>query len=392
MLCTLAFLMVAVSWSPLLPGLFSVNSSLFFLGSFVPFAAIIGYQQRLNIRLVLICCTLLAVSLLSLMLTQSTTLWNRTAPLGFILFAAYYIARDRRLVESLCAALSVWLGVGIVMSMTGLFYAYVGGDPLLAIENPDGRDNLLYLTTMSGPPLGNVIRPSWVYDEPGAFSFLICSVVALRHVLKRATKWSWLLMIGGLVTLSLTHALLMVVFLLFHLGVLRTTALAALLVTGVHSLAPEVEDLDFVTARFVIEDGRLAGDNRSDQIENFMNIASVQTLFFGNIECHDRPDRSCDEHGDISSSPATPTYYGGLILLMAQIATHAALVIAFFKRRDLRLPAMFLTILLLQRPYFAGFGYGLMAYVSVFLMFSSTREKPIPQRRSQPNGFSRPVF
>jgi hypothetical protein len=372
-LSVIAFLMVAVSWSPLLPGLLSLNSSLFFLGTFLLFALITSNRQGLRIRLVLFCATLLAASMLLLLLTQSTTLWNRTAPLGFILFAAYCIVDCRRLVESLCTALSTWLGAGIFLSIVGFLYAYFGGEPVLAIENPDGRDNLLYLTTMSGSPIGRIIRPSWVYDEPGAFSFLICSTVALRHVLKMGSRGSLLLMIGGLITLSLTHFLLTVIYLILHLGFLRTATLAALLVAGANFLVPELEDLDFVSARFVVEDGRLAGDNRSEQIENFLAVAGIRTFFFGNIECHARPDRSCDEHGDISSSPATPTYYGGLLLLLAQLATHAALLVVFVRRRAFRLPALFLTILLLQRPYFAGFGYGLMTYICLFLMFKNPR-------------------
>lgn len=282
--------------------------------------------------------------------------------------------------QSVCRLLSAWLVMGILLSMVGFLYAYNGGQPLLSISNPDGRDNFLYLTTMSGSPIGNIIRPSWVYDEPGAFSFLICATVALRHVLKMGNRLSLFLMLGGLVTLSLTHMLITVLFLVFRFGILKMAVVATMFVMGTHLLIPELEEFDFVVARFAFEDGRLAGDNRSDQIENFAAVASPRMFLFGNVECHDYRDRSCDRHGDISSSPVTPVYYGGLLFLAVQIVVHMALLVAFFGRSDFRLPALILSILLLQRPYFAGFGYGLITYIVLFLMF---RAGPFFQRTTR---------
>ena len=310
-----------------------------------------------------------------LVATQSITLWNRTAPLGLLIFAAHEIVSIRRLAESVCRLLTAWLMAGVVLSIVGFIYAYNGGEPLLSIANPDGRENFLYLTTMSGTPIGTVIRPAWVYDEPGAFSFLICATVALRHMLKMSARPSALLLFGGLITLSLTHLLIAVLFLTSRLGLLKTAMLAVVLAVGAQVAVPELEEFDFVTARFAIEDGRLAGDNRSDQIDNFARVASARMLLFGDVECHDRPDRTCDEHGDISSSPVTPTYYGGMFLLAAQLAVHTALVWAFLIRRSFQLPALILTILLLQRPYFAGFGYGLITYIILFLMFKSEQTR-----------------
>jgi hypothetical protein len=368
-----AFFMVAISWSPLLPGLLSLNSGIAFLGTFLLFAAVSISERGISSRLAFVCTLLLIGSMILLVATQSITLWNRTAPLGLLIFAAHEIASIRRLAETVCRLLTAWLVTGVVLSIVGFIYAFTGGEPLLSIANPDGRENFLYLTTMSGSPIGSVIRPAWVYDEPGAFSFLICATVALRHMLNMSARPSAFLMLGGLITLSLTHLLIAVLFLVSRLGVLKATMLAAVLALGAQFVVPELEEFDFVTARFAIEDGRLAGDNRSNQIDNFVDVANVRIFLFGDVECHDRPDRSCDQHGDISSSPVTPTYYGGVFLLAAQLAVHTALIWAFFVRQSFRLPALILTILLLQRPYFAGFGYGLSTYVILFLMFKSER-------------------
>jgi hypothetical protein len=276
--------------------------------------------------------------------------------------------------------LSAWLVAGILLSIVGFFYALNGGEPLFTIINPDGRENALYLTTMSNTQVGNVIRPGWVYDEPGAFSFLICATVALRYILRMGDRLSIFLMIGGLVTFSLAHLIITAIFLFARLGFSSLLFVATLSVVFAQAFSPEIDDFQFVLDRLSIVDGRLAGDNRSDQIENFSQVANQRILFFGDIECHDRPDRSCNEHGDITSSPVTPVYYGGLYFLITQIVVHVALIIAFFRRRIFMLPCLIIFLLLLQRPYFAAFGYGLITYLILFLMFK--RNRPMVTRFS----------
>ena len=373
-----AFFMIAISWSPLLPSLLLLNSSYAFLGAFLVFSTVVVGVRGINLRIALFCGVLIAGSMILLVLTQSMTLLSRTAPLGLLVFAGYQIAAIKNLPESICKLLSAWLVAGIFLSVVGFFYALNGGEPLLTIVNPDGRDNALYLTTMSNTQVGNVIRPGWVYDEPGAFSFLICATVALRHILRMGDRLSTLLMIGGLVTFSFAHLIIVTIFLLARLELPKLLLLVALSAFAAQVLSPEIDDFQFVIDRLSIVDGRLAGDNRSDQIDNFSQVASLRILFFGDIECHDRPDRSCNEHGDITSSPVTPVYYGGLYFLITQIVVHVALILAFFRRRSFMLPSVILFLLLLQRPYFAAFGYGLITYLVLFLMFK--RDRPTVTR------------
>jgi hypothetical protein len=377
-----AFFMIAISWSPLLPSLLSLNSSHAFLAAFIVFSGTVIGVRGLNLRIAIFCVVVFAGSLTLLILTQSMTLWNRTAPLGFLVFVGYQVATIRKLPESICELLSIWLLIGILLSIVGFLYAFNSGEPLLTIVNPDGRDNSLYLTTMSGAQIGNIIRPAWVYDEPGAFSFIICATVALRHLLQMNARLSMILMIGGLITLSLTHLAITLIFLIARFGLFSALAIVASTALFVQTLSPEIDDFRLVFDRLSIEDGRLAGDNRSDQLDNFSNIASLRIFVFGDIECHDRPSRSCDEHGDISSSPVTPLYYGGLYFLITQLVVHLALIGAFFRRRVYRLSAVILFLLLLQRPYFAGFGYGLITYLILFLMFK--RERPKVIRTAKP--------
>lgn len=382
MLSVIAFFVIAVSWSPLLTGPLSLNSNLANLAALAICIVSVALARGINLNMLLLGGVLAAASFTLLMLSESTLLWKRTVPIGLLLLAAHQLANVKDLPESLCNLLSKWLAFGIVLSVGGFIYALAGGEAIHSITNPDGRENFLYLTTMSGAVYGNVIRPGWIYDEPGAFSFLICSTVALRHLLKMSSRLSTFLIVGGLVTLSLAHMIVAVLYLTARYGLGRVITALTLVIAVLSLLGPESESFDFLVARFAIEDGRLVGDNRSNQIDNFREIVNSRVLLFGNIDCHARPDGSCHEHGDISSSPVTPVYHGGIFLLAIQLATQFALAFAFFTRRSTRLSAVILSVLLLQRPYFADLSYGLTIYMTLFLMFGRLCEQANERRRT----------
>ena len=374
-----AFFMLAICWSPLLPGLLSIPSSLAFVTAFVVYTGLVISKRGVDVPLLVLSLLLIMCCLVLLLATGSRTLLARTAPLPLLVFAAHQTASIDKLPEAICRALSIFLITGVVLSIIGFAYAYSGGQPLLSIANPDGRENSLALTTMTNVWFANIIRPSFIYDEPGAFSFVVCATVALREVLGKSARTSYFLMLGGLITFSLTHVLILILFLLARLGLVKTSLIAAAVVATFVMALPESDEFDFFTARFAIEEGRLSGDNRSDQLDNLAEIINPEILLFGDIACHDRPNRICEEHGDISSSPATPVYRGGLLLLAAQVVVHVALIVAFFRRRAFRFAALTLSLLLLQRPYFEAFGYGFITYTILFTMF---RRSPFRPRRT----------
>jgi len=382
-LTSTAFFMLAICWSPLLPGLLSVQSSWAFLAAFVVYVGLVFNKRGVDVPLLVLSTLLIMCCLLLFLATGSETLLARTLPLPLLVFAAHQTASIDKLPEAICRVLSVYLVAGVVLSIIGFAYAYAGGQPLLSIANPDGRENSLFLTTMTNVWFETIIRPSFIYDEPGAFSFIVCATVALREVLGKSARTSYFLMLGGLITFSLAHVLVLLLFLVARLGILKTCLIAAAVSSGAILALSASDEFNFFTSRFAIEDGRLAGDNRSNQLDNLAEVIDPEIFLFGDIACHNRPDRTCPEHGDISSSPATPVYRGGLLLLTAQIVTHAALIVAFFRRKAFRFAALALSLLLLQRPSFEGFGYGLITYMTLFVMFkrSSSRRQRTPMVR-----------
>ncbi len=379
-----AFFLLTLSWSPLLPVLLGLPFTVALFAAFVVLAGLTAYERGVDPRVTLLCALLLFACLLMLLLSQSTLLLLRIAPLPLLIFAAWQTRGLQGLPERLCSLLTVFLLVGVAGAIAGFIYAYAGGPPILTITNLDGRENALYLATMSNTYIAGIIRPSFIYDEPGAFSFLLCATVALREVLGRSRPASYLLMIGGLITLSLTHMLITLIYLLFRIGPLKTAVLMAALLMPLVPLVTQIEELEFLVDRFSIEDGQLAGDNRSNQVENFLAVVHPGMVLFGDVECNVRPERTCEEHGDISSSPVTPTYKGGIVALIVQLGVHAGLIVAFFRSRRFRFSALALTLLLLQRPYFENSGYGFVTFLLLFLMWRRPTAHPAAAH-SRPN-------
>jgi hypothetical protein len=362
-----AFVLVALSWSPLLPGLFKIPFSVTLMAVIVIYTVLTSQTIGLDLRVTLPCLLLLPVCILMAALGESSMLLFRIAPLPMLIFAAWQTRRISGLPERLCEWLTMFLGVGIVGAILGFVYALNGGEPSLTIFNIDGRENGLYLSTMSNTILDGIIRPSFIYDEPGAFSFILCATVALREVLGLKRLPSYLLLIGGLITFSLAHILITFIYLVFRIGLLKAGAILATVLVLLAPLA-QTEELEFFLARFAIEDGQLVGDNRSNQFQNFLTVVHPSMILFGDVECHQRPDHTCEEHGDISSSPVTPVYRAGIVALVVQIAAHAGLVAAFLRSKQFRFSALALTLLLLQRPFFEISGYGFITFLLIFLM------------------------
>ena len=364
-----AFFMVAISWSPLLPGLLGIPFSAALFVAFVVHFTLTTARYGTSRLALGFCVFWLCASALMMVLSDSVILLTRTAPIALLVFSAYQTCRIPGMAERLCKVLTIFLQIGVVCAAIGMVYAFAGGQPLLTITNVDGRENSLYLTTMSNFVFLGIIRPSFIYDEPGAFSFLICAVVALREILRMSRGPSLMMLVLGILTFSITHMIILLLFLVTRYGALRTAIVLAAVLVPLVPRFQGLEELAFITDRFSVVDGDFSGDNRSDQLTNFARIANPTIFAFGDIECQWHVDKTCEAHGDISSSPVTPVYKGGLLALLTQIAVHVGLIVAFFRRKTFRFGALAMSLLLLQRPYFEIAGYGFLTYLIVFLMF-----------------------
>ena len=175
------------------------------------------------------------------------------------------------------------------------------------------------------------------------------------------------ILIGGLVTFSVAHMVVIVLYILLQLKKKYLLIFIILAALGLKEMS-NMDEFHFLFKRFEISDnGGFQGDNRSQQVSNYFNITNSDLILFGNYECYKRPNKECNDHGDISSSPVTPIYRGGVLIFVMQVLTHLVLISIVFRNKRLLFPMFTLTFMLLQRPYFTLISYQIMIYLLVFL-------------------------
>ena len=271
-----------------------------------------------------------------------------------------------------------WIfAVFIVMAFVGVIYHLLGGEPLFTLANSDGRDNHFYLTTFSNAETF-AIRPSAIYDEPGAFSFYICMLVILRSRLGLSLKGSAALLLGGLITQSIVHvmfAFLWFIWVLQHRDASVSTLRDNLLKRFYFALF-------FVLSAFIVYQSGLLGwaleraayyyDNpwanpRHNALNSIISAFAMNPggVWFGFEKVCVQRLPGCSGMGE---NPLTPLIYGGLFSAWPYyLFLLVAIVAPLFSRDGLLLVGA--TLLLLQRPYFLEFPYSALFALGFVVWF-----------------------
>lgn len=322
----------------------------------------------------------LLLALLLLTASFSSNHNNTLTPLIFVFFFSttlFFLAQFKydvavRFIESATKLFTIF----IVLSIIGVFYALMGGQPLFHLLNPDGRENNFYLTTFSNATTFT-IRPSAIYDEPGAFSFYICMLIALRSIIGLDDKKSIMLLLGGFITQSITHlgfSLIWVTWFFFikknkkpsikHFTYILSLLIMLFLIyqSGIMEWAIE-RIIDFYENPWKNPRQRAYDEALNAISLNFSNI------FFGfDVECAKRSD-ACLAYGE---NPLTPLAYGGLSVSWPYYVFIAASFLSIFFSRN-GLLYVGISFLLLQRPYALEFPYSAL----FALLFIITFLKPV---------------
>jgi hypothetical protein len=250
----------------------------------------------------------------------------------------------------------------IILAIVGALYYYAGGPPLFSLALSNGGTNSLYLTTFSNAA-EFFIRPSAIYDEPGAFSFYICITVALRSLLGMSNRTSGLLLLGGLITLSITHVVFGAIWLVWlftsigrrQINIKSISILAIFLLLAALIYQSGLLDWTFDRAIEFYENPWMNPRQRAfdDTISALTQSNLTDNLWFGfDADCISRKD-TCIDFGE---NPLTPLIYGGLL---AAWPYYAFLIISFISPLYSRHGLIYVGVgvLLLQRPYLLEFPY-----------------------------------
>lgn len=274
--------------------------------------------------------------------------------------------------------ISVFAAILLIGGAIGMAYAASGGQPLLELQVGD-RATELYLTTFSLARSGDFVRPSGIFDEPGAFAMFIGLITIFNDVLRKNLRLNLLLVVLMIFTGSLAGLLLAVLYFLFSNGastyrkksmvVLGVLALSFLVVQSVFPSNLVSQALEtFYTDRLRIEDGRFVGDNRSNQISDFLKLVDNEILIRG-----EKASELVYETSDMSSNPFSITFGYGLIISIPYFAILAwLLVVAMSGRPGATYASLGLLLLLLQRPYLYHMSWSVMICAAVFFVHYCT--------------------
>ena len=326
-------------------------------------------QCRISKKSVVIVSVLLALSVISVVYWGQITL-KVSIYFYSILFLIFLLKKnDIYDFTDYMSKLLIFLLIGAVI---GFLWALGGGDAIFSINNEDTRTNGFYLTTFSNTFVNGLIRPSGIFDEPGALSFIICMIVALRESLGMNRKVSWVLLILGFMTMSTAHAIFFVLYWIkikwvsFKNAIISvmTVSIVLLLLTSFEN--PFATLVTYILNRFAIVDGGFVGDNRSALIINALNFLDLKTFLFGlDSDCIlNLP--SCASKGYLQylGNPFTPLVHYGVFISLPYYLIIGYLMMKSIKNKNLIVFGVFL--LLLQRPYVMSYGYAVLIMIYVY--------------------------
>lgn len=360
-------------------GIKGLHSTLFVMAAALTFAAVAHRRFRISTLAVAACIVLLSAG--------NVVHWGdyRYAFYCLFFFCALVLAdlAGKAGIERFCTVatrLMIALLVGAVVSFV---LASLGLGPLFTITNPDGQDYYFFYTGFTNSYNDNLIRASAIYDEPGAFSMYICFVAALRHLLRRERRTTWLILILGFITFSLAHLVyVMCHFLAEQSSKKRIVFVLSALSIALFALATTIaldSNIILLSRLALSDDANLfAGDNRSFQLLNAWDqiLNRPSSILFGlHHTCVFSQTICQDKFGLMGENPLSPLAFGGLSTeLPYYVAVIAFLLSPVFGTRYIALFGI--GLLFLQRPYVTGFSYALIAVLLLELSLRRGLTRP----------------
>jgi hypothetical protein len=276
----------------------------------------------------------------------------------------------------------------LVGGIVGIAYSLLGGSPLLDLQ-VGYRTTYLFLTTFAFAFIGDYIRPSGIFDEPGSFAMYVAIVTMFNDTLRQNRKLNLALMVFLIFTGSLAGLALLFLYLVssysIRLSSKKSLTRISFLVLGLillSTLAPRnlfIGAVDtFYSSRLQVEDGRFVGDNRSNQVSDFFRIVDDNILLRGSQNSEERYDTD-----DMSSNPFSIIYGQGLIISLPYFGLLLWLAVITMRNRFRNsYTSLGLIFLLLQRPHIYHMSWSILIAATVWLLYHESRKRR--SRRGSP--------
>ena len=340
----------------------------------LPFLALtfLGGKQKIQPFIILFSCAALALGGIT------AIYWGEPR---FIYYSVFLMSSvymfsvlSSREVSLLISIASHFLLVLVVGACIGFLLAQSGVQPNFSFPRTvfSGQTIDVYYTTITNFVRGGFIRPAGIYDEPGALSMCICAVAAARHLMRKDSRYTWVLLSLGFITFSFAHLIYVVVHACSEKIKLRGVLLVILaaIISLPLLISSGLSDrfqsqlsyrLSFDSA------GNLRGDNRSLQFYNAAEYIGSDTrvfLFGLDPELAYPVGDSYRNYNATGENPLFPLVATGILVSWPYYLFLAFLfVFALNGRRHLVLFGV--ALLFLQRPYVLNLGLSTLA-VMVF--------------------------
>lgn len=340
----------------------------------------IAIQQRVRITALVVVASVVALS------AANALHWNDVRYLFYCVFFACAIVlvevAGKQGIDTFCTLATKLMLVLLSGALLSFLFAQLGLPPPLTLTNPDGQDYYFFYTGFTNSYSETFIRASAIYDEPGAFSMYICFVAALRHLLNRDRRTTWLLLALGFITFSLAH---LIYVLCHHLAeqpskkrVVLSLSLLALVLSAVIVSIGIDSNIVLLSRLALTEDSTLvAGDNRSFQFFNALSQLAEHpsSIIFGLDSTCVFSQMVCQEKfGTLGENPLSPLVFGGLSSEAPYYVTVIVFLLSPLLSRNY-IVIFGMGLLFLQRPYVMGFSYSLIAVVLLDLMLRRGRTR-----------------
>jgi len=298
-------------------------------------------------------------------------------PWFYLMSYLYTLGSDSEDIKIFTVMSSKVLTVFIIGAWFGFIYNLVGGQSLAGIELKGGNSELeFFLTTFSKrggvASVIGVIRPTAIYDEPGAFAFIICVVALLRHKIQLDKKMTWFLLIGGMITFSLSLYIYILFYIFSLLKIDRKSVKILPIVIAIilimSTFLPKLEFFDrLIINRFKVNKatGKLVGDNRSEAMELAINYIEPKMIFWGIDKlCIENVFECTYRYGRFGDNPVYPLVSFGILLSWIYYLILLMLFIQGLRGRS-NIVYLGLLLLFLQRPYFLNLIYSFFVFYSI---------------------------
>jgi hypothetical protein len=352
---------------PLLGFPFWKICTLFFFSSYIIFILHLGDRYLLNEGLFLVFIFVFLLTSFCAIYYQSLAVIIHNMVFLLVLFIFFDNYQLQKTMPKFINISTFFICLLIFGAYIAVLYALAGGKPTFSFLMGDGRSAHIYLTSATNVVTGRYIRPSGIYDEPGALSFFICALCLLRVLYNRNDKITFFMLIAGLITTSITHIMILLCFILYYLCInikkkktfiyiLVAFCIVFFLVVQFYEL---FDTLLFWRFKINPSTNRIRGDTRTHLFINSAKLLDIKTFFWGLDETGftDLSSLRKKYPGGTGENPLTQILFYGFFASWYYYVFLFVMFIAGMAKPKTFFIFLGCILLFLQRPYIESISY-----------------------------------